>query len=280
MIKHRNPLPWLAVTILMLLPLAAAQGQDPSCLDAPDGTPNDAVCVVDDAVEDFVETDTGIFVEGGSGDVDGNGVHNFIDVSLIINQLNGNLLTHAEYARADINGDGRVSQDDLGLAILLFQGAAKDAAVASIESGYGMTASNVFYFKSGVRVGVGTTNPGYTLDVNGSLHVNGPIYQRGLVLHADYVFEPDYELESIEDHAEQMWQDRHLPAVPPRQVDAEGREVLELGAHRRGLLEELEKAHIYIAQLDDKVQRQEKELAELRAAVARLVADGRASADD
>lgn len=101
------------------------------------------------------------------------------------------------------------------------------------------------------RVGIGTPNPNgasgeHTLDVDGA------IFQRGSVLHADYVFEPDYELESIEEHAELMWENKHLPAVPSRTVDENGREIVEIGAQRVGMLEELEKAHIYIAQLHER----------------------------
>ncbi|MFH1413808.1 MAG: hypothetical protein ABIG56_03080, partial [Candidatus Omnitrophota bacterium] len=96
-------------------------------------------------------------------------------------------------------------------------------------------------------VGIGTTAPGGTLDVNGT------IYQRGGELHADYVFEPEYELESIEEHSEYMWANKHLKAVPPAQIDEAGQQALEIGAHRKGMLEELEKAHVYIQQLNDRI---------------------------
>jgi len=92
-------------------------------------------------------------------------------------------------------------------------------------------------------VGIGTPNP------VGKLDVNGTIYQRGISLHADYVFEPTYELESIEDHAQFMWENKHLPAVDKAQIDENGLEIVEVGVRSRGVLEELEKAHIYIEQL-------------------------------
>lgn len=88
----------------------------------------------------------------------------------------------------------------------------------------------------------------------GRLSVYGPIYQYGALLHADYVFEPDYALESIEAHAAYMWQEKHLKAVPGVQYDEDGQEVLEAGAHRRGILEELEKAHVYIEQLNEQIK--------------------------
>lgn len=113
-------------------------------------------------------------------------------------------------------------------------------------------------------VGIGTTSPAGTLDVD------GPIYQRGGLLHSDYVFGVDYELESIEEHAVFMWANKHLPALGPRMVDEEGREIVEIGAQRRGILEELEKAHIYIEQLHTGLQSKDGELQALKERVAQL----------
>jgi len=93
------------------------------------------------------------------------------------------------------------------------------------------------------KVGIGTTTP------KGALDVNGSIYQRGSVLHADYVFGVDYKLESIEEHADYMWKNKHLKAIPKQTMDENGQEIVEVGSHSRGIVEELEKAHIYIEQL-------------------------------
>jgi hypothetical protein len=107
------------------------------------------------------------------------------------------------------------------------------------------------------NVGIGTTSP------NGKLDVNGSIYQRGGVLHADYVFEPDYQLDSIEKHAEFMWQNKHLKAMPKATVDENGNEIVEVGAHRKGIVEELEIAHIYIEQLQNQIRALEERLSRL-----------------
>jgi hypothetical protein len=118
-------------------------------------------------------------------------------------------------------------------------------------------------------VGIGTTTP------QGKLDVNGAIYQRGAVLHADYVFEPDYKLESIEEHAKFMWENKHLRAVPKAAVDENGLEVVEVGSHQKGIVEELEKAHIYIEQLQKEIkslQERSKHMDELEKRLARLEA--------
>ena len=106
---------------------------------------------------------------------------------------------------------------------------------------------NVVLVDGGGDVGIGTTSP------KGKLDVNGSIYQRGSSLHADYVFDPKYKLESIEEHAEYMWKEKHLKAVPKVQYDENGLEVIEVGSHRKGMLEELEKAHIYIEHLNKQI---------------------------
>ena len=107
------------------------------------------------------------------------------------------------------------------------------------------------------NVGIGTTNP------KGKLDVNGTIYQRGSQLHADYLFEPGYQLESIEDHAGYMWENKHLKAIPKAMVDDNGYEIVEYGSHQKGIVEELEKAHIYIEQLHERIKILEQKIEQL-----------------
>ena len=82
-------------------------------------------------------------------------------------------------------------------------------------------------------------------------------------MHADYVFQTDYQLESIEEHASFMWQNKHLKAIPKAAVDTDGQEIVEVGSHRKGIVEELEKAHIYIEQLLSKMKDMENRLVKL-----------------
>jgi len=151
-----------------------------------------------------------------------------------------------------------------GGAGAFFSTAAQDDAVVFAQAGknllLGIGGTESVRITSAGAVGIGTTNP------QGMLDVNGPIYQYGTVpLHADYVFEAGFELESIEEHGLRMWSEKHLPAVPARRTDGEGREVVELGGHQRGILEELEIAHIYIEQLNAKLAATEQKVQELAA---------------
>jgi len=125
-----------------------------------------------------------------------------------------------------------------------------------------VTATDVLVFdRETNNIGINTNTPMGTLDVNGT------IYQRGLSIHADYVFEADYQLETIEDHANYMWHEKHLKAIPKSSVDENGREIVEVGSHRKGIVEELEKAHIYIEQLNNRIKSLETKLEEAITAI-------------
>lgn len=101
---------------------------------------------------------------------------------------------------------------------------------------------------------VGVMGPSI-VDINGSLVINGTD------VTPDYVFEADYPLLSIEEQADFMWSNKHLPSMTSgSENEAHGVDMLR---HQYGMLEELEKAHIYIVQLNEAVK-------ELRAEVVRL----------
>jgi len=61
----------------------------------------------------------------------------------------------------------------------------------------------------------------------------------------DGVFSPDFKIPTIEEHAAFMWENSYLPAVGPTPENGPINVTQKLG----GILNELEKAHIYIEQL-------------------------------
>ena len=102
-----------------------------------------------------------------------------------------------------------------------------------------------------------------TVDINGNLVINGSN------ITPDYVFDSDYPLESIEEHANLMWQNKHLPALPGATANEE--DGVNVISHQFGVLEELEKAHIYIDQLHQRLKAMESEQEQLRQAVDLLI---------
>lgn len=152
------------------------------------------------------------------------------------------------YARKSGSGDAvHIRNTGTGYGLLIQQVGSNHGLVIKDSTG-----SELMLVESSGKVGIGTATPQGTLDVNGS------IYQRGAALHADYVFELGYQLETIEDHADFMWNNKHLKSIPKATVDNKGREIVELGAHRKGIVEELEKAHIYIDMLHNQINEQNK----------------------
>ena len=67
------------------------------------------------------------------------------------------------------------------------------------------------------------------------------------------MFEPDFDLESIEEHAAAMWSAGFLPAIGPTVPEQPTNITEKVG----GVLNELEKAHIYIEQLHVRLAEQE-----------------------
>ncbi len=135
-----------------------------------------------------------------------------------------------------------------GIAFRIGSGAAQNLFGLGIDTA-GAAQSNT--------ISVGRDNTNVTLDVQGSIVVDGT------TAHADYVFEPDYKLNSIEDQAAFMWQQKHLPALPKAPEGLKG--PVNLISHQMGILEELEKAHIYISRLNDTVKDLQARLRQLEA---------------
>lgn len=93
------------------------------------------------------------------------------------------------------------------------------------------------------------------LRVLGTITSGGPTCASG----CDAVFDADYDLPTIEDHAEAMFANRHLPTVGPTSVD----QPINLTEHMGNVLNELEKAHIFIAQLNEQNKALETRLAQV-----------------
>ena len=99
-------------------------------------------------------------------------------------------------------------------------------------------------------------DPAGNATLTGSLTTGGPACASG----CDAVFDPDYDLPSISEHAARMHSLGHLPNVGPTLPGAAMNVSDKLG----GMLNELEHAHLYIAQLERTVRSQQDEIAGLK----------------
>jgi hypothetical protein len=85
------------------------------------------------------------------------------------------------------------------------------------------------------------------VDVTGTLTTGGPTCGGG----CDAVFDADYDLPSIEEHAAQMFANSYLPEIGPTVPHAP----VNLSEQYGRVINELEKAHIYIAQQQAEIAR-------------------------
>jgi len=87
-----------------------------------------------------------------------------------------------------------------------------------------------------------------TNDPDGAgLFINGKVVTTGSCsMGCDAVFDADYDLPTIEEHAEEMFAKKHLPTVGPTESGQ-----IDVTQKMLTMLNELEKAHIYIAELNE-----------------------------
>ncbi|MFZ7092558.1 hypothetical protein [Primorskyibacter sp. 2E233] len=123
------------------------------------------------------------------------------------------------------------------------------------------SAPNRFIITDGVADG-----PEMTVSADGDLVIQGQLFSAGSCsAGCDRVFDADYPLPTIAEQAAMMRTLHHLPNVGPTPEDGP----FNITAMTGGMLNELEKAHLYIAQLHAENARQE---ARFNARIARLEA--------
>ncbi len=114
-----------------------------------------------------------------------------------------------------------------------------------------------------LRLSAGTSAPEFLLTPAGNLTITGSLITTGgggactVADPCDAVFDPEvYTVPSIEEHAEKMWADKHLPAVGPTGPSL----AINVNEKMLRMLNELEHAHIYIEQLNDRIKVLEAEI--------------------
>lgn len=138
---------------------------------------------------DALDVQGGFFILGGNGDVTGDGNIVPLDVLRIVNYINGvSSLNSGEYARADINGDGRVDITDGELLTDVLNGNRTIAQAHQfgrqlVDRAMGVKLDGTIVFLN--NVGIATKEPRpYTL------HVNGSAYIGNQADNIDYTFTP------------------------------------------------------------------------------------------
>ncbi|MDQ2092201.1 hypothetical protein [Marimonas arenosa] len=124
-------------------------------------------------------------------------------------------------------------------------------------------------FKSGaLGSDPGSKTTRFTLFEDGDATLTGTLTTGGTTCGGgcDLVFSDDYDLPSVQEHAEKMFALGHLPNVGPTIENAPINVSDKLGR----MLNELEHAHIYIAQQDERLSQQDDRIARQDAQIADL----------
>ncbi len=190
--------------------------------------------------------------------------------SIFINGSDGRVGLRDETPDAPL--DVQASSSTVGVGNSALKLVNTDGAVAlqldPLDNGvfwnFGVPSDDLFRIS---RSGTGAAELEMTSD--GDLTLRGDLTVSGTCTGCDGMFQPDYEVESLEDHAAFMWENNFLPDVGPT---PDGHTQIQVFKKTAGMLKELEKAHIYIAQLNDDIQEKDAEVADLRERLARLEA--------
>ena len=115
--------------------------------------------------------------------------------------------------------------------------------------------NDALFIHNNGNIGIGTTDPGATLDVNGKIR-SEKIEVISDVPSSDYVFEPDYNLRSLKEVEQFVIQNKHLPEVPSaEEFKANGYSVGEMDDL---LLRKIEELTLYIIEQEKRNTEQQK----------------------
>ena len=99
------------------------------------------------------------------------------------------------------------------------------------------------------RVGIGTQNPRYSLDVNGSIRAKEILVE---TTGADFVFADDYQLRPLSEVKAFIAENKHLPEIQSaKEMQENGVSVSEL---QTKLLQKIEELTLYILQQEERIR--------------------------
>ena len=109
------------------------------------------------------------------------------------------------------------------------------------------------------NVGIGTDNPGYKLEVAGTVRAN--TFSAVTPPWPDYVFEPNYELRDLTEVDQYLKAHKHLPDIPSeKELQATG---LDLPAMDAKLLRKIEELTLYLIEQNKLIKAQGDRISEL-----------------
>ena len=128
--------------------------------------------------------------------------------------------------------------------------------VFTIEQNSG---ANAIYIKAGGNIGIGTTNPGSKLAVNGKIDCKEvEIYLDGW---SDFVFDEAYQLKPLDELESFIKDNKHLPGVPTEEEVIQNG--ISIGQMNATLLEKVEELTLYVIDLKKENEEMKKQIGKL-----------------
>lgn len=119
--------------------------------------------------------------------------------------------------------------------------------------------SHQITFKWNTGIGIGTNNPQYKLDVNGTIRAKEVKVETGW---ADFVFSPDYSLPALSEVEAHIKEHKHLPGIPTEaEVKKNG---ANLGEMNVMLLQKVEELTLYMIQQHKEIEALKTEIQTLK----------------
>ena len=185
---------------------------------------------------------------------------------------NGNMGLGTAAPMGDLDINSGVDDTLLLLTNDIAQWAIKsNAANGKLTIGNNTTGTKPFKFGPDaignlLQVGIVATDQ---VDIKGDLVLVGTLTTGGPTCGGgcDAVFDVDYDLPSIEEHAAQMYANSYLPEIGPTVPHAP----VNLSEQYGKVINELEKAHIYIAQQEKRLDQQSAELKLIKQQIANFI---------
>ena len=173
--------------------------------------------------------------------------------------------TTTPFEELEIAGNGRLFIGDGGGTDrkgLLIDGIEAGDYVRILPYDYGEGASMSLYFPGDVSIGTSTVATNYKLSVDGKIMAEEIKVQLSQNW-PDYVFEDDYDLLSIEETAQFIEHNGHLPGMPTS-ADVELSEGFEVGEMNRLLLEKVEELTLYLIDQQAQIKALQSEVTQLK----------------